>query len=65
MLNPVYSYILDIYDLYIYISTKLNSSKYYYAQLTIQSNISHLLNIQLNDQTVLFLTIQFSINPLF
>ena len=44
-------------------STKLISSKYCYVSLTIQLN-SHLLT-QLSDQTVLFLTIEFSINHWF
>ena len=46
------------------ISTKLNGSKYWYVSLTIQLNISHLF-MQLNDQTVLFQAIQFTISHLF
>ena len=46
-------------------STKLNCSKYCYVLLTIQLNISHLFTLSLDDQTVLFQTIQFSISPLF
>ena len=45
-------------------STKLNSSKYCYLPQGIQLNISHLFT-QLNDQTVLFQTIQFSISTRF
>ena len=45
-------------------STKLNNSKYCYVSLTIQLNISHLFT-QLNDQTVIFQTIQLSISYLF
>ena len=60
MPNPVYTYILEIYHL----STKLNGSVYCYVELTIQLNISHLFT-QLNDQTVLFQTIHFSISHLF
>ena len=41
--------------------TKLNGSKYCYVSLTIQLNISHLLN----DQTVLFQAIRNSISHLF
>ena len=40
---------------------QLNGSKYCYMPLTIQLNLSHLF-IQLNDQTLLFSTIQFSIS---
>ena len=43
---------------------QLNSYKYCYVSLTIQSNIS-LLFTQLNDQTLLFLTIYFCTNHLF
>ena len=43
-------------------STKLNSSKYSYVSLTIQLNLSHFSYTQLNDQTVLFQAIQFSIS---
>ena len=42
----------------------LNGIKYCYVSLTIQLNICYLFT-QSNDQTVLFLTIQFSINHLF
>ena len=45
--------------------TKLNGSKYCYASLTIQSNISHFVYTQLNDQTVLFQTIQFNMSTQF
>ena len=44
-----------------YNSTKLHSFKYCYESQTIQLNISHFYT-QLNDQTVLFLRIQFSIS---
>ena len=44
-------------------SIKLNGSKYYYVSLTIQHQT--FVYIQLNDQTFLFQTIQFSINHLF
>ena len=40
--NPVYKYILNMYDFYIHKSTKLNSSKYCYVSQTIQLNMSHL-----------------------
>ena len=43
-------------------STKLNSSKYCYASLTIQSSFVY---TQLNDLTVLFQTIQLSISTQF
>ena len=39
----------------------VNGSKYSYVSLTIQLNMSSVYR-QLNDQTVLFLTIQFSIS---
>ena len=42
---------------------QLNGCKYCYVSQTIQLNISNLLT-QLNDQTVLFQTIQFSISHL-
>ena len=45
-------------------STKLNSSKYCYVSLTIQLNISHLFIHSINNQIVLFQTIQFSISHL-
>ena len=45
-------------------STKLNGPKYGYVSQTIQSNTSHLFT-QLNDQTVLFQTIQFNISTQF
>ena len=45
-------------------STKLNGPNYYYVPQTIQLNISYLF-ILLNDETVLFLTIQFSQSHLF
>ena len=54
MPNPVYIQKLDVYD----------SSKYCYKSVKIQLNISHLFT-QLNYQTVLFQTIQFSISHLF
>ena len=47
-----------------YKSAKLNSFKYCYVSLTNQLNISHLFT-QLNDQTVLFQIIQFSLSHLF
>ena len=40
---------------------KLKGSKYCYVPLTIQLNINHLF-AQLNEQTVLFQTIQFRIS---
>ena len=46
-------------------STKLNGSKYCCVLLTIQLNISHFFCTPLNDQTVLFQTIQFSISTQF
>ena len=45
-------------------STKLHDSKYCYVSLTIQSSISHLFT-QLNNQTVLFITIQSSMSFVF
>ena len=48
-----------------YKSTKLNGFKYCYVSLTIQLNMSHFFYTQLNDQTVLFQAIQFSISHLF
>ena len=62
MPNLVYTYILDIYMICKHKSTKLNGSKYCYVSLTIQLNSSHLFIHSVNDQTVLFQTIQFSIN---
>ena len=44
-------------------NSKLNGSMYFYVSQTIQLN-SHLFT-QLNNQTVLFLTIEFSIGHLF
>ena len=77
MPNPVFTYILDIRFVNItwsnssiskhliqHKSTKLYSSEYSNVSLTIQLNISHEFT-QLNDQTVLFPTIQFSISHLF
>ncbi len=55
--NPVYSYILDIFDL----STKLNSPKFSYNSIKHQSFVY----TQLNDETVLFQTIKFSVSHLF
>ena len=49
---------------YSFVCTQLNGSKYCYVSLTIQLNISQLIYTQLNYQTVLFLTIQFSISHL-
>ena len=43
MPNLVYSYILDIYMISKYKSTKLSSSKYCYVSQAIQLNIIHLL----------------------
>ena len=44
-----------------FVCTQLNVCKYCYLTQIIQLNISHLFTyIQLNDQTVLFQTIQFS-----
>ena len=43
----------------IFFSTQLNGFKYCYELQTVQLNSSH-LSTQLNDQTVLFLTNQFS-----
>ena len=77
MLIPVFTYTLNIWFVDIQLndqtvlfqnnsvkhnSTKLNGSKYCYVSLTIQLNVSHLFAHSLNDQTVLFLTIQFSIS---
>ena len=45
------------------VCTQLNSSKYCYVSLTVQLNMSFVY-IQINDQTVLFQTIQFSIGHL-
>ena len=45
-------------------STKLNSSKYGYASLTIIKYQSFIYT-QLKEQTVLFQTIQFSVSDLF
>ena len=69
MPNPVYVY--NIYDLLLhfldrmfyepelsFFFTQLNGFNYCYVSQKIQLNITHC--IQLNDQTVLFLTIQFS-----
>ena len=47
-----------------FICTQLKGSKYCYVSLTIQLSIYHLFT-RLNDQTVLLLTIQFSISYLF
>ena len=47
-----------------FICTQLNSSKHCYVSPTIQLNICHLLT-QFNYQTLLFLTIQFSISHVF
>ena len=44
-------------------STKLDSSKYCYVSLTIKHQ--SFVYTQLNDQTVLFQTIQFSVSHLF
>ena len=63
MPNPLYTYILDIYDLWNK-STNLNIPKYYYLSQTIKLYISYLFT-QLNDLTVLSQTIQFSISLLF
>ena len=47
-------------------STKLNDSKYCYVRITKNSNKYHsFVYTHLNDQTILFLAIQFSINHLF
>ena len=61
MPNPIYT---GIYIICKHKSIKLNGSKYCYVSLTIQLNMSFVYT-QLNDQTVLFLTIQFSISHLF
>ena len=47
-----------------FLYTQLNDSKYYYVSPTIRLNISHLFT-QLNDQAVLFQTIQFSVSHSF
>ena len=47
-----------------FVCTQLNGSNYCYVSLIIQLNNNHLFT-QLNDQTVLFQTIQFSISHLF
>ena len=46
-------------------SSKLNTSKYRYVSLTVQLKHQSFVYKQLNDQTVLFQTIQFSISHLF
>ena len=48
----------------IFFGIQLDGFKYCYKSLIIQLNISHLFT-QLNDQTVLFQTIQFRISHLF
>ena len=53
---------LNEYD-HIFFCTQLNGFKYCYVSLTIQLNISYYTH--LNNQTVLFLAIQFSISYLF
>ena len=47
-----------------FVYTHLNCSKYCYVSLTIHSNFSYLFT-QLNNQIVVFQTIQYSINHLF
>ena len=44
--------------------TQLSGSIYSYVSITIQLHSNHLF-IQLKDQTILFLTIHFNVNPLF
>ena len=70
MPNPIYTYILDISDMYIWV----NKVKWFFVLLykqlsnTITNNsIRYQLFVyaQINDQTVLFLTIQFSMSHLF
>ena len=64
MPNPVYTYILDIYDL----ETQVKKVKWFQVLLCITNNsIKHqsFIYSQLNDETVLFLTIQFSISHFF
>ena len=56
MPNPVYTSMLD-YTICKHKSTKFKSSEYCYVSLTIELNIIHLFT-QLNNQIVLFLTIQ-------
>ena len=50
---------------YSFVYTQLNGSKYCYVSLTIQLDICYFFYLQLNDQTVLFKTIQLSISHLF
>ena len=49
---------------YLFVCIELDCSKYWYLSLTTQINIIH-LSVLLKEQTVLFLTIQFSIGPFF
>ena len=67
MLNPLYTYILNIY-IYIYIwlvniKNKINGPKYCYVSQINQLNINHLFTL-LNGQTVQFLTSQFIVSHL-
>ena len=59
---------LDIYTRHVickHKSTKINVSKYCYVSLIIQLNNQSFVYTQLNDQTVLFQVIWFSISHLF
>ena len=58
--SPLYIYMICKHR-----STQLNSSKYFYVYVTDSIKHQSFVYTQLNDETVLFLTIQFSINTQF
>ena len=64
LLNDIshcYIKLIILFQYYSFISTQLNGSKYCYVSLTIQLNISFFYT-ELNDQIVLFKTIQLSVS---